>query len=159
MNVVEPRTDRDDTADDVEDGDDGDGLPSTLRISVMRLARRIRLERSTEDLSLNQLAVLGTLRRSGELTLGELAAVERVKPPSITRAVNSLVAAGLVVRRPHETDGRLVLVDLTQPARELLDEDGRRRDLWLAQRLDELDVADRELLRRVAPLLDVLAAS
>jgi DNA-binding MarR family transcriptional regulator len=147
------------TGTDNDDFTGDDDLPSALRVSVMRLARRIRLERSTEDLSLNQLAVLGTLRRSGELTLGELAAVERVKPPSITRTVNSLVEAGLVVRRPNSTDGRLVMVDLTPQAREVLDEDGRRRDLWLAQRLDELSTSDRQLLKRVAPLLDVLAAS
>ena len=136
-----------------------EGLTSALRVGVMRLARRIRLERSSEDLSLNQLAVLGTLLRSGELALGELAAIERVKPPSITRTVNCLVDAGLVTRRPHATDGRQVMVDLTEQARRVLDEDRRRRDLWLAQRLDELGPEDRELLRRVAPLLDVLAAS
>jgi DNA-binding MarR family transcriptional regulator len=143
--------------------DDGlvgdDGLTSALRVGVMRLARRIRLERSSEDLSLNQLAVLGTLLRSGELALGELAAIERVKPPSITRTVNCLVDAGLVTRRPHATDGRQVMVDLTERARDVLDEDRRRRDLWLARRLDELGPEDRELLRRVAPLLDALAAS
>ena len=136
-----------------------EGLSSALRVSVMRLARRIRLERSSEDLSFNQLSVLGTLRRSGELTLGELAAIERVKPPSITRTVNGLVDAGLVARRPHATDGRQVMVDLTDQARTVLDEDRRRRDLWLAQRLDELVPADRQLLRRVAPLLDLLASS
>jgi DNA-binding MarR family transcriptional regulator len=136
-----------------------EGFSSALRVSVMRLARRIRLERSSEDLSLNQLSVLGTLLRSGELTLGELAAIERVKPPSITRTVNCLVEAGLVTRRPHATDGRQVLVELTDEARNVLDEDRRRRDLWLAQRLDELGPADRELLRRVAPLLDLLAGS
>ncbi len=125
----------------------------------MRLARRIRLERSSEDLSLNQLSVLGTLLRSGELTLGELAAIERVKPPSITRTVNCLVEAGLVTRRPHATDGRQVIVELTDQAREVLDEDRRRRDLWLAQRLDELGPEDHELLRQVAPLLDLLAGS
>jgi DNA-binding MarR family transcriptional regulator len=136
-----------------------EGLSSALRVSVMRLARRIRLERSSEDLSLNQLSVLGTLLRSGELTLGELAAIERVRPPSITRTVNCLVDTGLVTRRPHATDGRQVMVDLTDQAREVLDEDRRRRDLWLAQRLDELGEDDRQLLRRVAPLLDLLAAS
>jgi DNA-binding MarR family transcriptional regulator len=136
-----------------------EGLTSALRVGVMRLARRIRLERSSEDLSLNQLAVLGTLLRSGELALGELAAIERVKPPSITRTVNCLVDAGLVTRRPHATDGRQVMVDLTERARDVLDEDRRRRDLWLARRLDELGPEDRELLRRVAPLLDALAAS
>jgi DNA-binding MarR family transcriptional regulator len=136
-----------------------EGLSSALRVSVMRLARRIRLERSSEDLSLNQLSVLGTLLRSGELTLGELAAIERVKPPSITRTVNCLVEAGLVARRPHATDGRQVIVELTDQAREVLAEDRRRRDLWLAQRLDELGPADRELLQQVAPLLDLLAGS
>ena len=136
-----------------------EGLSSALRVSVMRLARRIRLERSSEDLSLNQLSVLGTLLRSGELTLGELAAIERVKPPSITRTVNGLDDAGLVTRRPHATDGRQVMVDLTDQARTVLDEDRRRRDLELAQRLDELGPADRQLLRRVAPLLDLLAGS
>ena len=136
-----------------------EGLSSALRVSVMRLARRIRLERSSEDLSFNQLSVMGTLLRSGELTLGELAAIERVKPPSITRTVNGLVDAGLVTRRPHATDGRQVMVDLTDQARTVLDEDRRRRDLWLAQRLDELGPADRQLLRRVAPLLDLLAGS
>jgi len=140
-------------------GPGDEGLTSALRVGVMRLARRIRLERSSEDLSLNQLAVLGTLMRSGELAVGELAAIERVKPPSITRTVNCLVDAGLVTRRPHATDGRQVMVDLTDQARTVLDEDRRRRDLWLAHRLDELDPADRELLRRVAPLLDALAAS
>jgi len=150
MSIVEPRT-----SNDVGD----DGLTSALRVSVMRLARRIRLERSSEDLSLNQLSVLGTLLRSGELTLGELASIERVKPPSITRTVNCLVDAGLVARRPHETDGRQVIVDLTEQARDVLDEDRRRRDLWLAHRLDELGEADRQLLKRVAPLLDGLAAS
>ncbi|HEX4982770.1 MAG TPA: MarR family transcriptional regulator [Ilumatobacteraceae bacterium] len=156
MGIVPPRTENART-DDAAPGDEG--LSSALRVSVMRLARRLRLERSSEDLSLNQLSVLGTLLRSGELTLGELAAIERVKPPSITRTVNCLVDAGLVTRRPHATDGRQVMADLTEHARTVLDEDRRRRDLWLARRLDELGPADRELLRRVAPLLDVLAAS
>ena len=145
------------TAADVRATDED--LTSVLRVGVMRLARRLRLERSSEDLSLNQLAVLGTLQRSGVLTLGELAAIERVKPPSITRTVNCLVDAGLVARRPHASDGRQVVVELTAHAREVLDEDRRRRDQWLAQRLDELGATDRQLLRRVAPLLDVLAAS
>jgi DNA-binding MarR family transcriptional regulator len=134
-------------------------LTSTLRVSVMRLARRLRLERSDEDLSLSQLSVLGTLSRCGELTLGELASIERVKPPSMTRLVNGLADAGLVVRRPHDTDGRQVLVELTDLARQVLAEDRRRRDVWLAQRLAELSDADRKLLQRATPLLDALATA
>ena len=88
-------------------------LASTLRIGVMRLARRLRVERSGDDLTLNQLAVLGTLRRYGALSVGELAGHENVKPPSMTRTVACLEEIGLVTRRPHATDGRQVVVDLT----------------------------------------------
>jgi DNA-binding MarR family transcriptional regulator len=77
----------------------------------------------------------------------------------MTRTVNCLVDAGLAVRRPHDTDGRQVVVGLTDLARSVLAEDRRRRHQWLSQRLDELDPADRELLARVAPLLDSLAAA
>lgn len=125
----------------------------------MRLSRRLRLERASQEYTLNQLSAMAVLDREGDLTVGELAAIERVKPPSMTRTVNCLVDAGLVVRRPHETDGRQVVVGLTDLARSVLAEDRRRRNVWLSQRLAELDPADRELLARVAPLLDTLAVA
>ena len=134
-------------------------LASELRVPVMRLARRLRLERSSEDYTLNQLSAMAVLDREGELTVGELAAIERVTPPSMTRTVNSLVDAGLAVRRPHDTDGRQVLIGLTDLARAVLAEDRRRRDQWLTQRLAELEPAERELLAHVAPLLDSLAVT
>ncbi len=134
-------------------------LASALRLSVMRLARRLRLEKSTDDLSMNQLAVLGTLSRCGELPVGELAGIEKVKPPSMTRTVNSLADAGLVTRRPDPDDGRQVIVDLTPAARQVLDEDRRRRDAWLARRLAALSPEQRTLLRDVAPLLEEVAGS
>lgn len=134
-------------------------LASSLRLSVMRLARRLRLEKSSDALSMNQLATLGTLNRCGEMTVGELARIERVKPPSMTRTVNSLAEAGLATRRPHPTDGRQVVVDITPAARQVLDADRRRRDAWLAQRLAALSPAQRATLRDVAPLLEELARS
>lgn len=134
-------------------------LAGELRLGTMRLARRLRVERGSDDLTLSQLAVLGTLEGHGESTVGELAHLERVKPPSMTRIVNSLVEAGLVVRRPHAIDGRQVIVDLTDGARALLKENRRRRNAWLALRIAELTDDDRELLRRVAPLLERLASS
>ncbi len=136
-----------------------DGTTGALRVSVMRLARRLRLERAREDLTLNQLAVLGTLDRRGPLTVGELAGLEKVRPPSMTRTVACLEEAGLVSRRPHERDGRQVVVELTSGALQVLDDDRRRRDAWLAQRLGVLTHDELELLRRVAPLLERLAAS
>jgi len=134
-------------------------LAGALRTGVMRLSRRIRNERDLDGPSVGQLAVLGSLDRFGARTVGELAAIERVKPPSMTRTVNGLSAAGLVARRAHATDGRQVVVELTDAGRALLAEERRRRDAWLAHRLLELEADERDLLRRVAPLLERLAAS
>ena len=136
------------------------GLSSALRISVMRLARRLRAERDASyDLSLNQLSVLGVLERHGALTVGQLAAHERVQPPSITRTVGCLVDRGLVEREPHPTDGRLVVVVLSDAGRRLVLKDRRRRDAWLSQRLRELAPQEREALRQAAPILERLAQS
>ena len=136
------------------------GLSSALRISVMRLARRLRSERDASyDLSLNQLSVLGVLERHGALTVGELASYERVQPPSMTRTVGCLVERGLASRDPHPSDRRQVVVVLTEAGRRLVLEDRRRRDAWLSQRLRELAPDEREALRRAAPILERLAQS
>jgi len=134
-------------------------LAGELRLGSMRLARRLRVERGSTDLTLSQLAALGSLELHGELTVGELAHIERVKPPSMTRITNSLADAGLLVRRPHDVDGRQVVVDLTDAARELLIDNRRRRTAWLAIRLAELTPDEREVLRDAAPLLNRLALS
>jgi DNA-binding MarR family transcriptional regulator len=134
-------------------------LASRLRLSVMRLARRMRAERAETSLTLTQLAALATLERLGPLTPGELAAVERVQPPSMTRVVASLQDAGLVLRSPHPRDGRQVLLEVSAGGAGLLREDRRRREAWLAQQLAELDDDERDVLRRAAEILDRLAAS
>src|SRR3954470_533553 len=125
------------------------GLAAELRISVMRLRRRLTNERHPDnELSLNQMAVLGCLYRlGGALTIGELAAAERVQPPSMTRTVNCLEQSGDVVRRPHESDGRQVVVELSEQGRARLLADRDRRDAWLAQRLRELTPEERAILR------------
>jgi DNA-binding MarR family transcriptional regulator len=134
------------------------GLASQLRVSVMRLARRLRNERDpSNQLGVGAISVLGVLLREGESTIGQLAAHERVQPPSMTRTVNCLVEEGYAARRPHAKDGRQVLVDLTDMGREILLADRRRRDAWLAQRLRDLTPDERALLREVAPLLQRLA--
>lgn len=134
------------------------GLASELRMSVMRLRRRLANERHPDNpLSINAMAVLGVLYRNGELTLGELAAFERVQPPSMTRTVKCLEEDGYVVRRPHETDGRQVLVALTEQGRATHLADRARRDAWLATRLRELPAEERAILRQAAPILDRLA--
>jgi DNA-binding MarR family transcriptional regulator len=134
------------------------GLASELRLSVMRLRRRLAGERHPDnELSLNQMGVLGVLMRRGALTVGELAAAEKVQPPSMTRTVNCLEESGDVVKRPHETDGRQIVVELSEQGRGRVVTDRDRRDAWLAQRLRELTPEQRAILRRAAPILDSLA--
>src|SRR4051812_6624589 len=134
------------------------GLASELRVSVMRLRRRLAAERHPDnELSMSQMAVLAALFRNGEQSVGDLAAGERVRPPSMTRTVNHLEEAGYVARRPHDSDGRQVLVSLSEPGRATLLADRARRDAWLTRRLAELRPEQRALLRQAAPILDELS--
>jgi DNA-binding MarR family transcriptional regulator len=134
------------------------GLASELRLSVMRLRRRLANEREPgNELSIASMCVLGSLFRRGDLTVGELAALERVQPPSMTRQVNALEGDGYVTRKSHATDGRVVVVELTDLGRERLLADRRRRDEWLARQLRDLTTEERDVLRAAAPLLQRLA--
>lgn len=134
------------------------GLSSELRSAVMRLRRRLASEQHPDNpLSIGSMAVLGELFRHGDSTIGELAAREQVKAPSMTRTINCLEEEGYVVRRPHETDGRQVVVSLSDLGRSALMADRARRDAWLAQRLRDLDPEERETLRRAVPVLQRLA--
>ena len=136
------------------------GLASELRLSVMRLRRRLAGERHPDNaLSMGAMAVLGCLFRNGDATVGELAAHERIQPPSMTRIVNALEEGGYVSRRAHETDGRQVVVALSDQGRTTLLADRARRDAWLARRLRDLTPGERDTLRRAAPLLERLAAA
>ena len=133
-------------------------LASALRLSVVRLNRRLRAQRADQSVTLTQLAALSTLKVHGPLTPGELAAHEKVQPPSMTRVVAALEAAGVASRTPHPTDRRQVLVAATPAGVALLAEDRRRRDAWLAQQLQGLPDDELAVLARAAVVLDRLAA-
>lgn len=124
-----------------------------LRLAVMRLARRLRQQRADHRLSFNQMSVLSTLDRHGAMTAGELAAYEQVQPPSMTKTIGCLLDAGLVTRTPSAHDRRQVVVDVTPSARDLLDEDRRRRDAWLAGVLRDLEPDQYAALIAALPVL------
>ena len=131
------------------------GLAHALRPAVMRLARRLRqMQDESLGLNPNQLSAMAVLLNSGDQLMGELAAQERVQPPSMTRIVNSLEARDYVVRRPDPHDHRQCLVSLTDSGRQVLLANRRRRDEWLAVRIAGLDPADREVLRRAIGVLE-----
>jgi DNA-binding MarR family transcriptional regulator len=136
----------------------GEPVATLLRRSVSRLARRLRAERGDSGVPASGLAILARLLRSGGATASALAALERVQPQSMTRVLNDLDAAGLISREPDAADRRQSRLRLTAKGRDLLIEDARRKDAWLARALvAELTEAERELLRIAARLMDRLA--
>jgi|ERR1022692_1092107 len=139
------------------------GLATALRISVSRLARRLRAERMAlglqPDLSDTQLGALATLVNHGPMTPGELAEHEKVQPPSMTRVIAVLEERSLVIRAPHSTDRRQVVLTVTDGGRDLVYQARRLREAWLARRLRELSPQERATLRAAAPILEKLSQS
>jgi DNA-binding MarR family transcriptional regulator len=143
------------------------GLATALRISVSRLARRLRVERTAQgtpesELSDTQFAALSVLERYSDpdkpgMTPGDLAEHEKVQPPSMTRVIAVLEERGLVMRAPHSTDRRQVVLTVTDEGRTVVQRARRRRDAWLAKRLKELSPQERATLRAAAPILEKLS--
>src|ERR1700733_13315055 len=139
------------------------GLATELRISVSRLARRLRAERIARglatELSDTQLGALAALERHDAMTPGELAEHEKVQPPSMTRVIAVLEERGLVRRAAPPTDRRQVILTVTQAGRDLVQLVRLRREAWLAQRLQELTPEERVTLLAAAPILEKLSQS
>lgn len=130
-------------------------LAARLRLVVMRLARRLRGQAEGE-VSASQLSALSSVDRRGPLALGELSAVERVKPPTMTRIVACLEETGMVTRTVDEDDRRVARVALTPAGRRFLDASRHRTDAYLAARLGALTAEDRAALARAADVLERL---
>jgi DNA-binding MarR family transcriptional regulator len=133
--------------------DDHDDLVTRTRLSVLRLARRLR-QQVTAGITPSQQSALAAIDQKGPLTLGELAGYENVQPPSITRIVGNLEAAGLVERTTAETDRRVSLVQTTESGRAELATIRSQRNAWLAQRLATLDPDELARLSEALPVLD-----
>jgi DNA-binding MarR family transcriptional regulator len=134
-------------------------LASRLRLAVVRLNRRLRAQREVEAVAtLTQLSAMASLHRHGPMSPGELAARERVRPPSMTRVVAALVECGFVDRSPHPTDGRQTVVALTETGRDYVDAEVTARERWLDARLGELSADERDVLCRAADIIDRIAS-
>ncbi|GIJ30601.1 MarR family transcriptional regulator [Micromonospora qiuiae] len=132
-------------------------LAHQLRDAITRLNRRVRQARPVGDLTVTQLSALTSIRLGGALTPRELADVERVQPPTMTKIVAKLEERGLVQRSPHPTDGRQVILAVTEGGQAVLEQFERVRDVWLAHRLAELSEADQETLHHAAEILQRLS--
>ena len=113
-------------------------VASRLRSAVNRLQRRLRQE-ALGGLSPGQASALGSVRRLGQPTLGELAAVEQVQPPSMTRIVAALSDAGMVRREADPTDRRSARVRITPAGERTLERMRTAKNAFLQRRLAELE--------------------
>ena len=128
-------------------------LADDLLMVVTRLARRLRRVAAADGVTPTQRSILTTLERRGPLTHGELASAERVRPPTITVAVDRLEEQGLAVRNRDDADRRVARVALTDAGRTLLADARRERTAYLEQRLRALSPADRAAIAAAAPAL------
>ncbi|MDJ0398766.1 MarR family winged helix-turn-helix transcriptional regulator [Rhodococcus rhodochrous] len=133
-------------------------LAGDLSLAVVRLTRHLRGRRTDSRVSLTQISAMATLAQEGAMTPGALAARERVQPPSMTRVIASLHELGLVERTPHPTDGRQIIVTLSEAGNELLADEAQAREAWLTERLEKLDPDSLATLRDAVGILTALVA-
>ena len=130
-----------------------------IRLTIQRLARRIRSMQSDETVTEGQRSVLFALANNGAQTLGSLSEHERVTPPSMNRTINALVKAGLVTRVSAQDDGRKVSIDLSATGHTFIQETRRKRDAWFTQQLAALTPAQRLIIDQSATILRKIADS
>jgi DNA-binding MarR family transcriptional regulator len=128
---------------------------SQLSTAIVRTARVLRQDAAVEaGLGAGTTAALATIKRDGPLTPSELAEIERVKRPSITRTLACLDRQGLIERTPDPADGRSSLVSISAAGRERLALLRRRKSAYLARRLEALDPEEVATLARAAEILE-----
>jgi DNA-binding MarR family transcriptional regulator len=130
-------------------------LAGRLRLAVTRLNRRLR-QQGESGLSPSAFSALATIARRGPLSLGELAAHEGVKPPSITATVTALEAQALVTRTADAADRRVSRVCATPRGRLRLLRSRTRKTAYLAERLAGLDDRTLQVLDEAAGILESL---
>jgi DNA-binding MarR family transcriptional regulator len=130
-------------------------LAARLRLAVTRLNRRLRAE-ADSGLTASGMAALATIGRRGPLALGELAAVEGVKPPTMTATVAGLEAEGLIARTADGKDRRVSRVALTARGRQRLERARSRKTAYLAARLERLEEHQLEQLDQAIGLFELL---
>jgi DNA-binding MarR family transcriptional regulator len=126
-------------------------------MAFLRVGRRLR-QQTHAGITPSQLSALSTVHRHGPLTLGDLAGLENVQPPSISRIVGALEGEGYVERTADDSDRRVALVEITAKGADELDQIRKHRDEWLADRLDALTVENRRRVLDALPAIEQLLA-
>jgi DNA-binding MarR family transcriptional regulator len=132
-------------------------LAARLRVAVTRLHRRLR-QHSAAGLTQSQASALTSIGQLGSPTLGELAARESVRPPSMTRIVGTLEEIGYVTRSADPEDRRVTRVTLNTKGEDVLRRSRSRKTAYLAAQLRRLPPEDRHSLDDLTGLLERLVA-
>ena len=143
------------SADNQQRADEIADLADRVRTIITPLARQLR-QHANDGLTPTLLSAIGTIGRRGPITLGKLAAQERVSPPMITKLVVRLEAQGLVARTTDPADRRVSWVALTETGEAWLAEARARRNQWLAHRLSTLTTEDMDMLAASLPVIERL---
>lgn len=130
-----------------------------LNSGAIHLLRSLAAVDRLAGLTSARLSALSVIVFAGPRSLGALAAAEGVAGPTMTRIVDALVAAGLVVRRADETDGRAVQIAATAAGEDLMRAAAGRRITAIAAAIEGLPAVDRRRVAAAAGLLDHLADS
>jgi len=134
-------------------------VADALHSAAIHLLRGVRKEDVRSGVGPARLSALSVLVFAGPLRLTELARIEQVKPPTMTKVVAGLEAAGLVRRRADAEDARAVRLAATARGTKLLQEGRRRRVDRLASVLQSLNPDELEVLGRAAGIIERLSAS
>jgi len=125
-----------------------------LHSAAIHLLRRLRLEDDASGVGPAKLSALSILVFVGPRSLGELAKMEQVKPPTMSRILDGLEAEGLIKRKPVETDGRSLIIHPTAKGIKLMQDARERRIQALDSRVKELSSEELNTLQKAAALIE-----
>jgi DNA-binding MarR family transcriptional regulator len=134
-------------------------LADQLHSAAIHLLRKLRREDAASGLNAPRLSALSVVVFAGPVTLGDLAAAEQVRPPTMTRIVDALAEQGLVVKKKNAQDGRSTLIHTTAAGKKLLMQGRERRVRALAVQIAALNVDDRKALGNAAEILKSVIAA
>ncbi len=131
-------------------------IADQLHSAAIHLLRKLRKEDEGSGLNAPRLSALSVIVFGGPVTLGDLAAAEQVRPPTMTRIVNALEEKGLVTKMQNTKDGRSTLLSATPSGKRLLKEGRARRVQALAKQIAALNRKQRATLQEAAEILKVV---
>jgi DNA-binding MarR family transcriptional regulator len=128
-------------------------IADQIHSAAIHLLRKLRREDSASGLNAPRLSALSVIVFAGPVTLGDLAAAEQVRPPTMTRIVDALAEQGLVIKNRNANDGRSTLIVATPAGRKLLMQGRERRIRALATQIDALRQNEQAILQQATEVL------